>query len=63
MIVKFAVTEGGARWQLATGTTLIAGWREQTMRPTFLVLSILKEGETAPYEAVLTVPAAMTQQQ
>jgi prepilin-type N-terminal cleavage/methylation domain-containing protein len=41
----------------------VAGWRDQGARPSFLVLSILKEGETAPYEAVLTVPAAMTQQQ
>ena len=41
----------------------VAGWRDQAARPSFLVLSILKEGETAPYEAVLTVPAAMTQQQ
>jgi hypothetical protein len=41
----------------------VAGWRDQGARPTFVVLSILKEGETAPYEAVLTVPAAMTQQQ
>ena len=41
---------------------LVASWRDQAARPTFLVLSILKEGETVPYEAVLTVPAAMTQQ-
>jgi prepilin-type N-terminal cleavage/methylation domain-containing protein len=37
-------------------------WRDQAARPSFIVLSILKEGETAPYEAVLTVPAALTQQ-
>jgi prepilin-type N-terminal cleavage/methylation domain-containing protein len=41
----------------------VAGWRDQASRPSFVVLSILKEGETAPYEAVLTVPAAMSQQQ
>jgi prepilin-type N-terminal cleavage/methylation domain-containing protein len=41
----------------------VAGWRDPAARPSFIVLSILKEGETAPYEAVLTVPAAMTQQQ
>jgi hypothetical protein len=41
----------------------VAGWRDPAARPSFVVLSILKEGETAPYEAVLTVPAAMTQQQ
>src|SRR4249920_2816886 len=28
VIIKFAITEGAARWQLATGTTLIEGWRE-----------------------------------
>ena len=27
VIVKLAITEGGARWQLATGTTLVEGWR------------------------------------
>ena len=38
-------------------------WRDAAARPSFIVLSILKEGEIAPYEAVLTVPAAMTQTQ
>jgi Mn2+/Fe2+ NRAMP family transporter len=28
VILKFAITEGAARWQLSTGTTLIEGWRE-----------------------------------
>jgi Mn2+/Fe2+ NRAMP family transporter len=28
VILKFAITEGAARWQLATGTTLVEGWRE-----------------------------------
>ncbi len=28
VILKFAITEGAARWQLATGTTLIEGWRD-----------------------------------
>lgn len=41
---------------------LIAKWNDPAAVPTFIVLSILKEGETVPYEAVLTVPAAMTQQ-
>lgn len=27
VLVKLAITEGGARWQLGTGTTLIEGWR------------------------------------
>jgi Mn2+/Fe2+ NRAMP family transporter len=32
VILKFAITEGAARWQLATGTTLIEGWREHLPR-------------------------------
>ena len=28
VIIKFAITEGAARWQLATGASLIEGWRE-----------------------------------
>ena len=28
VIVKYAITEGGARWQLTTGRTLIEGWRD-----------------------------------
>src|SRR5688500_12535413 len=28
VIIKFAITEGAARWQLATGITLIEGWRD-----------------------------------
>lgn len=32
VLVKFAVTEGAARWQLVTGQTLIEGWREHLPR-------------------------------
>src|SRR6185436_7915469 len=32
VIVKFAITEGGARWQLVTGTTLVEGWRDHLPR-------------------------------
>ena len=32
VIIKFAITEGAARWQLATGTTLIEGWRDALPR-------------------------------
>jgi len=32
VIIKFAITEGAARWQLATGETLIEGWREALPR-------------------------------
>lgn len=28
VLVKFAVTEGAARWQLVTDTTLVQGWRD-----------------------------------
>jgi Mn2+/Fe2+ NRAMP family transporter len=28
VLVKLAITEGGARWQLATGSTLVEGWRQ-----------------------------------
>src|SRR5688572_3958493 len=34
--VKFAITEGAARWQLATNTSLVEGWRDHL--PAFLVL-------------------------
>jgi Mn2+/Fe2+ NRAMP family transporter len=32
VIIKLAITEGGARWQLATGTTLVEGWRNHLPR-------------------------------
>jgi Mn2+/Fe2+ NRAMP family transporter len=32
VIIKFAITEGAARWQLATGVSLIEGWREALPR-------------------------------
>ena len=48
-------------WDARLGQ-LIDSWRDPSARPSFVVLSILKEGETFPYEAVLTVPAALTQQ-
>ena len=41
---------------------LVERWTEPAARPAFVVLSILREGEEVPYEAVLQVPAAMTQQ-
>jgi len=48
-------------WDARLGQ-LIDSWRDPAARPSFIVLSILKEDETFPYEAVLTVPAALTQQ-
>ena len=38
VIIKFAITEGAARWQLATGATLIEGWRESL--PTVAVAAV-----------------------
>jgi Mn2+/Fe2+ NRAMP family transporter len=32
VIVKFTITEGAARWQLATGTSLMEGWRDHLPR-------------------------------
>lgn len=32
VLVKYAVTEGAARWQLVTGHTLIEGWRDHLPR-------------------------------
>ena len=29
VILKYVITEGAARWQLATGTTLMEGWRDR----------------------------------
>ena len=48
-------------WDARMGQ-LLDSWRDQAARPSFVVLSILREGEESPYEAVLSVPAAMTQQ-
>jgi Mn2+/Fe2+ NRAMP family transporter len=36
VVLKFAITEGAARWQLATGTTLIEGWRAHLPRAALL---------------------------
>src|ERR1041384_834513 len=32
VVIKFAITEGAARWQLTTGDSLIEGWREALPR-------------------------------
>ena len=36
VVLKFAITEGAARWQLGTGTTLIEGWRDHLPRAVVL---------------------------
>ena len=40
VLVKFAVTEGAARWQLATGHTLVQGWRDHLPRAAILAFFI-----------------------
>jgi prepilin-type N-terminal cleavage/methylation domain-containing protein len=37
-------------------------WVDQAARPSFVMLSIWRGGDPMPYEAVLTVPAALSQQ-
>jgi Mn2+/Fe2+ NRAMP family transporter len=32
VVLKYAITEGGARWQLATGSSLLEGWRDHIPR-------------------------------
>jgi len=36
VILKFAITEGAARWQLGTGNTLMEGWRDHLPRAAVL---------------------------
>jgi Mn2+/Fe2+ NRAMP family transporter len=38
-ILKFTLNEGVARWQLATGTTLIEGWTDHLGRPVLIYFS------------------------
>lgn len=37
VVIKFAITEGVARWQLATDTTIIEGWQDRLPRPAYLL--------------------------
>ena len=36
VLVKYAITEGAARWQLATGRTLVEGWRDNLPSPVLI---------------------------
>jgi Mn2+/Fe2+ NRAMP family transporter len=36
VVLKFAITEGAARWQLVTGLTLVEGWRDHLPRGVLL---------------------------
>jgi Mn2+/Fe2+ NRAMP family transporter len=40
VIIKFAITEGAARWQLGTGHTLIEAWRDHLPRAVVLAFFI-----------------------
>ena len=40
VVLKFAITEGAARWQLGTGTTLIEGWRDHLPRAAVIAFFI-----------------------
>lgn len=48
-------------WDSRVGT-ITDRWTEVAVRPSLVILSIMRQGDAAPYEAVLTVPAALTQQ-
>ena len=36
VVIKLAITEGVARWQLVTGSTLLEGWRDKLPRAVFV---------------------------
>jgi Mn2+/Fe2+ NRAMP family transporter len=40
VVIKFAITEGAARWQLDTNTTLVEGWRDHLPRAAVLAFFI-----------------------
>jgi Mn2+/Fe2+ NRAMP family transporter len=40
VIIKFAITEGAARWQLGTGNTLIEAWRDHLPRAVVLAFFV-----------------------
>src|SRR5215510_5715019 len=40
VVLKYAITEGGARWQLATGTSLLEGWRDHIPRAAVIVFFV-----------------------
>ena len=56
VVVKMAITEGGARWQLATGTTLVEGWRNHLPRAGVLAFFLLRgQGEGVQMTALVFV--------
>lgn len=40
VVIKFSITEGAARWQLATNMTLMEGWREALPRAVVLLFLV-----------------------
>lgn len=40
---------------------LLDSWRDPTARPAFIIMSITREGEEVPYEAVLRIPVSAVQ--
>ena len=40
---------------------LLDSWRDPTARPAFVILSITREGDDVPYEAVLRIPVSAVQ--
>ena len=40
---------------------LLDSWRDPTVRPAFVILSITREGDDVPYEAVLRIPVSAVQ--
>ena len=40
---------------------LLDSWRDPTVRPAFVIMSITREGEDTPYEAVLRIPISAVQ--
>jgi len=41
---------------------LLDSWRDPAARPAFVIMSVTREGEDSPYEAVLRIPSANTLQ-
>jgi hypothetical protein len=40
---------------------LLDSWRDPTVKPAFIVISITREGDDTPYEAVLRIPISAVQ--
>jgi Mn2+/Fe2+ NRAMP family transporter len=40
VVIKFAISEGAARWQLATGATLVEGWRDHLPRAALAIFGL-----------------------